>query len=257
MHSQKITISFLLLLVFSTVASADKALPEFTATYAIQKFGIKVAEAEYQLNYTDTGYRFSQHTRLHGIASMFRNDTVTANSVVDEIDGRLLLQQYTYKQTGKEKNKNENFAINWRTDNGQLNGNIEGVVRNEAINLSSNTPIWEALSFQLPLMIDADTKKQNYEYNALIKGEITRYNFTVSASEEIDFADKTYQTLHVINNDNIKNRQLHLWLVPELHNLPVIIENYRDGELHSRMQLESVQFNRDERLNDIASDDDF
>ncbi|RKZ69695.1 MAG: hypothetical protein DRQ44_02680, partial [Gammaproteobacteria bacterium] len=54
---------------------------------------------------------------------------------------------------------------------------------------------------------------------------------------------KEYQTLHLVRSDPRKNRQLHIWLVPALHNIPVIIEYYRDGKQHTRARLESVQFN--------------
>ena len=60
----------------------------------------------------------------------------------------------------------------------------------------------------------------------------------------------------MVRIDPHKNRQLHIWLIPELHNIPVIIENYRDGKEHSRMQLESVQFNNESPLKDYIMDDD-
>ena len=260
-YLHRYVLTFVLFFIFNINAFADRALPEFTATYAIQKFGIKVAEAVYQLNHTENGYNFSQHTKLHGITSMFRNDTITAQSLVDETDGKLLLREYTYKQTGKEKNKDEHFTIKWSHDDTQLKGHITGIVRGEAIDVNASTPVWEVLSFQLPLMIDARTKKKSYDYNALLKGELSTYNFTVSTPKDFTFAKRNYQTLHVVNNDTVKNRQLHLWLIPELHNLPVVIENFRDGGLHSRVQLESVQFDSGSILsdeeNDKQSDDDF
>ncbi len=101
---KRYTLYLFLAIVFSQNVFADNALPEFTAKYAIQKFGIKLAEAEYQLRYTDTGYQFTQKTKLHGVASMFRDDSVNVVSLVDNVNGQLLLKKHTYKQTGKETN---------------------------------------------------------------------------------------------------------------------------------------------------------
>ena len=182
---KRYTLYLFLAIVFSQNVFADNALPEFTAKYAIQKFGIKLAEAEYQLRYTDTGYQFTQKTKLHGVASMFRDDSVNVVSLVDNVNGQLLLKKHTYKQTGKEKNRDEDIVIQWQTDNNQLSGSISGMVRSQPIQLETNTPVWEVLSFQLPLMIDAKADKKVYPYNALIKGEIDTYNFELTDKKTI------------------------------------------------------------------------
>lgn len=246
-------------LLFSHNIFAAHALPEFTAKYAVESFGMKLAEARYQLSYTETGYKFTQNTELYGFASMFRDDTVNAVSYVDDVNGTLLLKKHRYIQTGKEKNKNEDISIQWDTSNGATVGTITGIVRSKKINQQVTTPVWEVLSFQLPLMLEASKEKKIYPYNAIIQGDVDTYNFALTSQEEISFADKSYQALHVVRKDPNKDRQLHLWLVPELHNIPVIIENYRDGKKHSRMRLESVQFNAGKTLREIetAIDDDF
>lgn len=247
-------------LLFSPNIFAAHALPEFTAKYAIESYGVKLAEATYQLNYTETGYKFTQNTELYGFASMFRDDTVNAVSYVDDANGTLLLKKHSYIQTGKEKNKNEDISIQWDTSNNATAGTITGIVRSKKIQLQVKTPVWEVLSFQLPLMLEANKEKKTYPYHAILQGEVDTYNFALTSQEEIRFADKNYQALHVIRKDPNKDRQLHLWLAPELHNIPVIIENYRDGKKHSRMSLESVQFNAGKILREkieTAIDDDF
>lgn len=255
LRTQLLNLSAALLL--SPTIFAAHALPEFTAKYAVESYGIKLAEARYQLSYTATGYKFTQNTELYGLASMFRDDTVNAVSYVDDVNGALLLQKHRYIQTGKEKNKNEDISIQWDTSNGATVGTITGVVRSKKIKQQVTTPVWEALSFQLPLMLDANKEKKSYPYHAIIQGEVDTYNFALTSQEEIRFADKSYQALHVVRKDPKKDRQLHLWLAPELHNIPVIIENYRDGEKHSRMLLESVQFNAGKTLRETVTDDDF
>ncbi|MFV2003851.1 MAG: DUF3108 domain-containing protein [Gammaproteobacteria bacterium] len=249
-----VTLSFAIL--FSHSLFAARALPEFSASYAVQKFGLKVAEAKYQLRYTDKGYKFTQNTNLHGIASMFGNDTVSVISYVDEIRGNLLLTKHTYTQTGREKNRDEDISILWNTHKNTLKGKITGIVRSKKINLETDTEIWDMLSFQIPLMIEARQEIKEYPYKALLKGEIDTYNFVLVSSKKIDFSGKEYQALHLVRKDPKKNRQLHIWLIPKLHNIPAIIENYRDGKEHSRAQLESVQFNKNKQLVDHPTDDD-
>lgn len=246
-------------LLFSHTLQAAHALPEFNAKYAVQRYGIKLAEANYQLSYTDRGYKFSQNTKLHGLASLFANDAISAVSYIDETGDNLLLTKHQYILTGSEKNQDEDINILWNTYKNTLKGEITGVVHGKKINLSTDTEIWEVLSFQIPLMIEASKDIKEYPYKAILDGEINTYNFVLTSIKNISFAGKEYQALQLVRTDPVKNRQLHIWLLPELHNIPVIVENYRDGKEHSRMQLENLQFDNEkplvERLAD--NDDDF
>lgn len=250
---------FLISIFFAQSVFAEHALPEFSAKYAIQKFGIKLAEAHYQLSYTDKGYKFTQDTTLHGLASMFASDTVSVVSYVDEVGDNLLLRKHSYRQTGREKNKDEDIDILWNTHKNMLRGKITGVVRSKEIDLRTDTEVWEGLSFQIPLMIEADENIKEYPYRAVLKGEIDSYTFILKSSKKINFAGKDYKMLQLVRTDPNRDRQLHIWIVPALHNLPIIIENYRDGKEHSRGKLESVRFNNEAPLTEKAEEenDDF
>lgn len=243
-------------LTFSHALLAEHALPEFSAKYAVQKFGIKLAEAHYQLKHTTTGYKFTEDTRLFGLASMFRDDTVSVVSYIDKVGDQLLLQKHSYKQTGEEKNKDEEFSIQWDTSNNNTRGKITGVVRGKAISLQTDSAIWEVLSFQIPLMVEASKEVKEYPYKALLKGEIDTYSFVLTSSKKIPFAGKEYEVLQFVRTDPTKNRQLHIWLAPALHNMPMIVENYRDGKEHSRMQIESLQFDDEKPLIEQIADND-
>ena len=254
-HSLKLVVLFVTTL-FSYNLVAGHKLPEFNAQYAVQKFGIKLAEAHYLLAYTDKGYKFTQNTNLFGIANMFADDTVSVVSHVDEIGDNLLLTEHRYRQTGREKNRDEDINILWNTHKNMLSGKITGLVRSKKIDLRTNTEIWDVLSFQIPLMIEANENIKEYPYWAILKGEIDSYNFILTSSKKITFAEKEYKMIQLVRTDPDKNRQLHIWLIPALNNIPVIVENYRESKLHSRMQLESVSFNNEAPLTDQQTDDD-
>jgi hypothetical protein len=249
-------ITLLVCALFSHTVLAEQAVPEFNAHYAIEKFGIKLAEAHYQLAHTNTGYKFTQSTKLVGIASLFRDDTVSVVSYVDKVGDQLLLQKHRYIQTGEEKNKNEEFSIHWDTSDDKTRGRITGVVRSRNIDLETEGPIWDVLSFQIPLMIDARKDTKEYPYKALLDGEIDTYDFVLTSSKKIKFAGKEYEVLQLVRSDPKKDRQLHIWVAPALHNLPMIVENFRDGKEHSRMQIESVQFGNEKPLVEQVADNE-
>ena len=74
----------------------------------------------------------------------------------------------------------------------------------------------------------------------------------------LENAGKKYQALQVVRTDPRRDRQLKIWLLSELNNIPVLIEEYRDGKIRSRMQLESVKFNDEKTISDqIKDNDDF
>lgn len=251
---------FLYTALFSHNLFAEHALPEFDANYAIQAFGIKVAKAQYKLSYTETGYQFTQKTSLYGVAKLFRTDAVDIVSYIDEVGDKLLLQKHRYRQTGEEKNRDEDFSIHWNTSEGALKnplkGKITGIVRSKEINIETDTAVWEVLSFQIPLMIEANKDTKEYPYKAVLKGEIDTYKFVLTSIKSIDFAGKKYQALQVVRTDPRRDRQLKIWLLSELNNIPVLIEEYRDGKIRSRMQLESVKFNDEKPISDQSKDND-
>ena len=247
-------------LLFSQSLAADEqkmdhALAEFSAIYAVQKFGIKAAEARYELNHTDTGYRFTQYTELYGLARMFADDTVSVTSIVDMVDSHLLLKEHIYIQTGREKNRDEDIKLQWHTDDGKLNGKVTGIVRSKPIDHEVDKPVWDVLSFQIPLMIEANAGQKIYPYTALLKGEIDDYKFMLISTEVVSIGDKKFETLHLVRKDPVKNRELHIWLLPEMNNIPLIVENYRDDKLHSRVQLEKVRFGQNKKYIQVTTED--
>ena len=244
------------IMLFSQSLLAAQALPEFNAKYGIEKFGIKAAEATYQLSYTDKGYKFVQNTKLTGIAKVFNSSTVSAVSYVDKVGDNLLLTNYEYVRTGSKKDRDEKLSILWNTHKNMLRGEITGTVRGKKVKLTTDSEIWEILSFQIPLMIEANQTVKEYPYKALLKGEINTYNFVLSATKKIRFAGKPYQAIELVRTDPHKDRQLRIWLIPKLHNIPVIIENHKDGDLDSLMRLERVQFNSEKPFIDDTDNDD-
>lgn len=240
---------------------AAHTLPEFSARYAVKKFGIKLAEAHYQLHYTKTGYRFNQNTDLYGIAVYFSNYAVAAVSQIDEDGDRLLLRKHTYILSGSDDDRNEDIDILWQTPENTLDGAVSGIVRGEKIELSTDSEIWDLLSFQIPLMIEANKEVKEYTYRALLVGEINTYTFELTEIKKVTFNDKEYDALRMVCVDPDRDREFHIWLLPELHNIPVLIEDYRDGSRRYSGQLESVSFNNgkpyiDKRTGDVNEDKD-
>ena len=253
-------------------AAEAPSLPDFDARYAITKYGIKLAEARYRLQATAEGYRMEQHTRLYGMAALFRHDTVDASSRIERRDGQLLLRAFNYRQTGEEKNRDESLQFDYEKAGGnaqtkQAEGaaspqasqwltRIHGVSHGKPVAIETRGPVWDVLSFQLPLMLRANRQTREIPLMAVLNGELDQYHFRRIGETDYVFAGKTRKLLKLTRRNHDGSRELQIWLAPSLHNLPVVVENYRDGELHSRMHLEAVRFDHQPELKARDEEDD-
>lgn len=258
-----------LLLCLATLvsrAAEGPALPDFDARYAITKYGIKLAEAQYRLQATAEGYRMEQHTRLYGMAALFRHDTVDASSRIERRDGQLLLREFVYRQTGDEENHDEHLQFDYQeADGAEKNAppqgkrwltRIHGTSHGKPVAIETRGEVWDVLSFQLPLMLRASRQTQDIPLMAVLNGELDQYHFRRIGETDYVFAGKTRRLLKLTRRNHDGTRELQIWLAPSLHNLPVVVENYRDGELHSRMHLESVRFDQQPELKAQEDDDE-
>lgn len=248
-------ISILLSSLLCSNAFATYELPEFTAKYAVKKFGIKLAEAKYRLRYTETGYKMLQNTDLYGLAVYLSDYAVAAESHVDKNSDNLLLRKHIYVLSGSDEDKNEDIDFLWNFEGRKVSGAASGIVRGQEINVDAEDETWDLLSFQIPLMIEAREDIKEYSYNAIIQGEINDYTFELRELKKVTFANKEYSALRMVCPDPKRDRELHIWLLPELHNIPVLIQNYREGRVHYSGSLESVQFNDDAPILDEGIDD--
>lgn len=253
---QSILIIFCLLSsLVSSNALGTYELPEFTAKYAVKKFGIKLAEAKYRLRYTQTGYKLLQNTDLYGLAVYLSDYAVAAESHVDKNSDSLLLRKHIYVLSGSDEDKDEDIDFFWNIEDRTISGTVTGIVRGQKINVEAEDETWDLLSFQIPLMIEAKKDLKEYSYNAILRGEINKYTFELKEVKKVTFANREYSALRMVCPDPKRDRELHIWLLPELHNIPVLIENYREGRVHYSGSLESVQFNDDAPILDESTED--
>lgn len=75
-----------------------------------------------------------------------------------------------------------------------------------------------------------------------MKGEFKHYLFQNHGGEKIKFDGKQFFAIKIAGKETKRNRAMYVWLVPELHNIPARIEQWKDEKLQSTVLLESVTF---------------
>jgi hypothetical protein len=226
------------------VVSTAKDLPhEFSAIYTLEIYNTVLARASYKLQHTDNGLFMEQSTRPAGLAALLRDDKIDVRSEMIIDKDQLLLVNYDYKHTGDDKDRDVNFKIEWLAGNNQgLNGKAVGIYEGKNVEQVVSQPVWDPLSIQIPLMIDARKNLPPHEHGLFLKGEFKYYLFENLGTDEVSFNDKQYPAIKIVGKETKRDRAMYAWLVPELHYLPVKIEQWKEGKLKSTVRLESVSF---------------
>ncbi len=238
------------------LSRADDIPHPFTAQYSLEKFGTTLARATYSLGHTKDGLYMTQSTRPAGLLALFLDDELDVRSDMTIVDGKVLLTRYDYKHTGDDKDRNVWFDINWKRDSA-LNGKAKGINKGEKVDIEIHTPVWDPLSIQIPLMMDASKNLKPHQHSLFLKGEFKNYLFENHGKKTIAFNDKEYTAIKIVGRETERDRAMHTWLVPDLHYLPVKIEQWKNGKLNSTVIIESVIFNGEEIILFNNNNDEF
>lgn len=252
MTAIKFLISLLMLLpVFSYALP-----PEFTAIYTAETYGMAVAQSTYTLKHKNKGLVFSQHSAPTGFARFFSDDELNETSHLSFHKNRLLLDEYHFIQKGTKDNKDVHLKIKWNErpeDN--ISGTVSGNAGNDTVKISINTPVWDTLSFQIPIMAGTNASTTKQEHAVLVKGKLKTYFFVILGEENITIGGKSFTTLKIKRQSDDKNKPLFFWIAPELNNLPVKIEKWKKGKPHITMLLNNASFPSDKSIRFEIEDD--
>ncbi|MGB5278234.1 MAG: DUF3108 domain-containing protein [Gammaproteobacteria bacterium] len=254
-----ISVIIITLTAFLTpVSSASLELPhEFSAKYALEMFGTIMARARYTLEHTENGLSMTQSTRPAGLVALLRDDKIDVRSDMIIRNGQILLVKYDYKHTGDDKDRDVNFRIDWQPDTERgLVGKAIGVYEGKNVDIDIDTPVWDPLSIQVPIMIDTDKHLPPHEHGLFMKGEFKHYVFENHGSEKIVSNGKQFDAIKIAGKETKRDRAMYVWLVPELHNLPIKIEQWKEGQLKSTVHLEKVSFNEGDETRTLNFSDD-
>lgn len=240
----------LLLTLFLLLPALSDALPlEFTATYTAETYGMTVAETTYKLEHKNDGLTFTQFSATTGLAALFSKNEVSETSYLSLHQNQLLLDEYRYIQKGSKNNRDIHLKIKWNAStNNELTGTISGNASGKTIQLETDTPVWDTLSFQIPMMAGDTQMTMPQEYKVLVKGELKTYLFISHGPEEIDISNNLIKTIKIERKSDDGKKSLFLWIASSLHNLPVKIEKWKKGKPHITMLLKSAFFPSDKSL---------
>ncbi len=231
-----------LLLVFHLLpAQAVEIPPDFVAHYKLEKYSALIGEIDLRLSTENDKLNYSSHTKPRGIAALFRDDRISETSRLQVLSRNQLprLLHYEYQHKGKE-NRNQHFDIDYTDD---INASINGNFSENIFSISSKPPVWDRLSVQLALSCELNSTPQqqkSYLYQVLDRGELHEYKFEHKGDDRLKISDQQYHVVKFVRHHG--KRDTVFWLAQELHYLPVKMEQYKDGDLHLTMRLDSINY---------------
>ncbi|MCK4705712.1 MAG: DUF3108 domain-containing protein [Gammaproteobacteria bacterium] len=247
-----------LLLALTLLPSPGFALPlEYSASYNIEKYGMVVAKSNYSLKYENNGVRMRQHTKTVGLAALLSKGTVDENSFLAVQNGHLLLTEFSYRQEPSDKkNRNIQLKIDWVQSDKKLLGKVSGTAHGKKLELQVDKPVWDTSSYQIPLMHNTKEKAEPQQYTLMFKGSFKDYTFITHGTDDIVVNGHTIHAIKTERNGSDNKDPLYLWLAPELNNLPVKMEKWKNGKLQVTLSLNKAHFPSDKSIEFTAAVED-
>lgn len=218
-------------------AADDIAL--YTARYDVEYKGRDRGDSIFAVTHdTERGvYSFRTSTEVTGMVLRL----VSPNPILEhsefEVEGeRLRPLEFRYEDGSRDGEDNYTASFDWDSNVVTLNG---GNGRFE-LDLSGN--VLDRGSMQVALMRDAAAGRLPGPYVLADEDALKTYTYTDEGIGEIETALGTFTAQRYRQQREGSSRHTLLWLVPELEHLPVLIEQYRDGEVHTAFVIDALEW---------------
>lgn len=185
---------------------------------------------------TDGSYTYKSESHAIGFASMFFKDVIVETSRFEMVNGRPRPLEYDYSRSGGKHDKSETIHFDWSKNVAETDDN--GRKHSNAL-----TPdVSDRFLIQLILMLDNEAGTLQGEYRVLDHGSITSFQPKKLPDENLRTPAGKYQTQVLERQDKGSKRVIDFWQSPELHYLPVQIQQQEPGEDTYTLSLTTLKF---------------
>ncbi|HEX2668131.1 MAG TPA: DUF3108 domain-containing protein [Gammaproteobacteria bacterium] len=235
MNKLSVTLLAMGLTAAGAALADENVLTPFRADYSLQRNSLGLGTSSFTLSRDGDGYLYKSAAHASGLASLFSSSTITQESRFTLVDGRPRAASYRYEDSGKSQDA-ESIRFDWdkRSATTEENG------QQKAKPLTPDTS--DVQLIQLMLAADVAAGKVEDDYRLLDHGQITGYTAKPLPDAALKAAGKTYSTKVVQLNNAERGRTITVWLAPELHYLPVQIQQAQTGKATITLTLQKATF---------------
>ncbi|MGE5625907.1 MAG: DUF3108 domain-containing protein [Bacillota bacterium] len=232
----KTWIAGIALLMAASAAADGIVIRPFTANYeGSVSLGTLACKTTLARN-PDGSYTYKSESHAIGFASMFFKDVIVETSRFEVVDGRPRSLEYDYVRSGGKHDKSESIRFDWNNKVAHTDDN--GTKRDHRL----LPGVSDRFLIQLILSLDNEAGSLQDEYGVLDHNAVTWFNPKKLPDASVRTASGKYETQVLERQDKGDARVTDFWQSPELHYLPVQIEQREPGEDTYTLSLTSVSF---------------
>lgn len=220
-------------------ALAADDIAAYTARYDVEYKGRDRGDSVFSVAHdAERGvYTFSSSTEVTGMVLRL----VSPNPILErsefEVDGSHIRPlEFSYEDGSRSGEDNYTARFDWQANQVTLDGG------NGHFELELSDNVLDRGTMQVALMRDAAAGRVPGPYVLADEDALKTYAYTDAGSDEIETALGTFSARKYRQQREGSSRYTLLYLVPDLEHLPVLIEQYRDGEVHTAFIIDAVEW---------------
>lgn len=224
----------LLLPVLPSAAWADQELKAYTAEYKV-KISFLGGRLRTNVEATDSGFTARSVIEPTGLANLFLSGRIEEYSEFET--GPVGVRPQHYESVDTLSSDPARMSFDFDYDEQAVTGHIN----DEEFRFEFDGPVHDRVSIQYELMHNLLNEESGGDYALLDGDELKELTVDIIGRREVKVPYGRFQAVGIQHREKEKDRVNTLWCVEELGYLPVVIEQYRDGELRVRAELRRYQ----------------
>jgi len=207
---------------------------QYQAQYKGRNSGISVFSVAHD---TDRDlYTFESHTQVKGLLRLASPRPVIEHSEFGLQNGQLRPLTFRFEDGTRKGEDNYVAHFDWSAGEVALHG--EAGTRT----LTLEPGVLDRGSLQVAIMRDVAAGRVPGPYVLADEDSLKTYEFSFEDDAEIDTPLGNFTARRLKQQRRGSSRHTVIWMVPELRHVPVLIEQYRDGEVRSAFVLEALEW---------------
>lgn len=217
--------------------SPNLPLPEFQARYELEWGPLYVGKTALSLTrQRDGGYVYQSVTHPAGVVALIRKDLITETSHFDWNCGEVRARSYAERKDDGTRERRQTIRFDWR----QRRAFIDDEGRKSSLALPRGT--LDPLLAQLALSLLRSAADRAPTFPVLNNGKLEQYRFKDAGTATLDTPQGPLATVILKRPDPHTGRTLVFWLAPQLHYLPVRMQQVEPGKATISLKLTEIKF---------------
>ena len=181
---------------------------------------------------TTATYVFESRTHARGLAKLLRPNAAIERSRFLLQDGLIRPLAFHFEDGSRKGEDNVDIAFDWDA-------------RQAAVQFDSGTAslplepgVLDRATLQAALMHDLSRGREPGPYTLVDDDALKTYRYSIGERRTVETGAGRFDAVAVTQEREGSSRTTLMWVAPELGHLPVLIEQYRDGEAYMSMTLQ-------------------